>query len=262
MQQGSERQDRERWRTLRRLDAWLETPMLVLSVVWLGLLLYELGYGNSRALETIGLAIWAIFAAEFALRLTLAPDKRAFLKGNWLTIAALLVPAVRIFRALRILRAARALRGVRLVRIVGTANRSMGALRSALRRRRFNYVAAMTIVVMLLGAAGMQSFERASHVGGGFTSYADALWWTAMLLTTIGSAFWPVTVEGRILAFLISVYGLAVFGYITASFASFFVGQDAVRTKEKGASATDIVALSREIAALRRVIDAQGATPS
>ena len=262
MQQGSERQDRERWRTLRRLDAWLETPMLVLSVVWLGLLLYELGYGNSRALETIGLAIWAIFAAEFALRLTLAPDKRAFLKGNWLTIAALLVPAVRIFRALRILRAARALRGVRLVRIVGTANRSMGALRSALRRRRFNYVAAMTIVVMLLGAAGMQSFEPASDVGGGFTSYSDALWWTAMLLTTIGSAFWPVTVEGRILAFLISVYGLAVFGYITASFASFFVGQDAVRTKEKAASATDIVALSREIAALRRAIDAQGATPS
>ena len=252
MHQGSERQDRERWRTLRRLDAWLETPMLVLSVVWLGLLLYELGYGNSRALETIGLAIWAIFAAEFALRLTLAPDKRAFLKGNWLTIAALLVPAVRIFRALRILRAARALRGVRLVRIVGTANRSMGALQSALRRRRFNYVAAMTIVVMLLGAAGMQSFEPASDVGGGFTSYSDALWWTAMLLTTIGSAFWPVTMEGRILAFLISVYGIAVFGYITATFASFFVGRDAAHAPHPG---KDIDALVREVAALRRLVE-------
>ena len=116
MERLEERRSSTRWKTLHRLDDWLETPMLVLSVAWLGLLLYELGYGNSPLLETFGVAIWVIFAAEFALRLTLAPDKRAFLKGNWLTIAALLVPAVRIFRALRIVRAARALRGVRLER--------------------------------------------------------------------------------------------------------------------------------------------------
>jgi voltage-gated potassium channel len=255
MERLEERRSSTRWKTLHRLDDWLETPMLVLSVAWLGLLLYELGYGNSPLLETFGVAIWVIFAAEFALRLTLAPDKRAFLKGNWLTIAALLVPAVRIFRALRIVRAARALRGVRLVRIVGTANRSMGALRSALRRRRFNYVAAMTVIVMLLGAAGMLSFEPASEIEGGFTSYADALWWTAMLLTTIGSQYWPATIEGRILAFLISVYGLAVFGYITASFASFFVGRDSQMSKARPASARDMAALAQEVASLRRAIE-------
>lgn len=242
---------RERQRVLEQLDEWLDGPMMVLSLVWLGLVLYELGYGISPLLEGVGVAIWIVFIAEFLLRFTLAPVKLDFLKSNWLTVVALLVPALRLFRALRIFRAARALRGVRLARIVGTANRSMATLKIALRRRRFGYVAAMTMLVLVLGAAGMLSFEPASDVEGGFTSYGDALWWTAMLLTTIGSQYWPASAEGRILALLISVYGLAVFGYITASFASYFVGWDAEHAATAPPGGTDMAALGREIAALR-----------
>ncbi len=245
----------EQRETLEQLDEWLDVPMLVLSVAWLGLVLYELAYGGNSLIEYLGIAIWIIFIAEFVLRFALAPRKREFLKTNWLTVIALLVPALRMLRMLRIFRlfrAARALRGARLVRIVGTANRSMSALKSALRRRQFGYVLAMTALVLALGAAGMLSFEPASEYEGGFTSYGDALWWTAMLLTTIGSQYWPASGEGRILAFLISVYGLAVFGYITASFASFFVGWDAESATDKAPSADEMAALANEIAALRR----------
>ncbi len=94
--------------------------------------------------------------------------------------------------------------------------------------------AALAVLVALLGAGGMLAFEPASEVEGGFASYGEALWWTAMLLTTMGSEFWPRTAEGRVLCFLLSLYGFAVFGYITAAFASFFVGRDAER--REGAS--------------------------
>lgn len=216
----------ERHAVLAGLEAWLATPMLVLSFAWLALVLYELAVGSVRLLETFGTIIWAIFVAEFAVRLAIAPDRLQFLRRNWLTVVALAVPAMRLFATLRLLRAARALRGLRLVRIVGTANRGMNALRSALSRRRLGYVVALTVLVALLGAGGMLAFEPAHEVPGGFTSYADALWWTAMLLTTMGSAFWPQTPEGRILCLLLSVYGFGVFGYITASFASILVGRD------------------------------------
>ena len=63
----------------------------------------------------------------------------------------------------------------------------MNALRRTLERRKFGYVAVLTLLVVGLGAAGMLSFEPAGQVQGGFTSYGDALWWTAMLLTSIGS---------------------------------------------------------------------------
>ena len=105
--------------------------------------------------------------------------------------------------------------------------------------------------VALLGAGGMLAFEPTGEVEGGFTSYADALWWTAMLLTSMGSEFWPRTPEGRLLCLLLAVYGFAVFGYITASFASFFVGRDAGSTEGEVAGAADIAALHREVAAMR-----------
>lgn len=93
--------------------------------------------GENDLLATFGLVIWFIFLAEFAVRFFLAPEKPLLLRRNWLTVLALALPALWVFRALRFVRAARALRGARLVRIVGTANRSMKALRTTLHRRRF-----------------------------------------------------------------------------------------------------------------------------
>ena len=251
-------EQRDRWRLLDQLDDWLRVPMIVLSLVWLVIVIVELTHGASALLETFGTAIWIIFILEFGLRITIAPDRSRFIKHNWLTLIALVVPALRLFRTLSLLRAARSLRGFRLVRIVGTANRSMKTLKSTLRRRRFGYVLGLTALVILLGAAGMLSFEPAGEVQGGFASYGDALWWTAMLVSTIGSAFWPVTMEGRLLCFLLSLYWLAVFGYITASFASFFVGRDAEEAAGPIAGSSELAALREEIAALRRDLRLEG----
>ena len=242
---------RLRWKLLRDLDEWLNWPMAFLSLAWIGVVIWELVSGTTDLLATIGTAIWIIFIGEFGVRFSLAPDKLTFIRSSWLTLIALAVPALRLFRALRVLRAARALRGIRLVRIVGTANRSMGALRKALVRRGFVYVAGLTLLVVALGAAGMLSFEGAGEVDGGFEDYWDALWWTGMLITSIGSAYWPVTVEGRVLTLLMSIYGLAVFGYITATLASFFVGRDAESPAAPVAGARDMKRLLGEVQALR-----------
>jgi voltage-gated potassium channel len=250
----------ERLEALHHLEDWLETPMLLLSFVWLVLVLVELVWGTSRLLEVFGTVIWIVFIAEFGVRFALAPDKLQFLRGNLITIVALIVPAFRMLRAFRLFRLARAARGLRLVKIVGTANRGMSALRKSLGRRGLGYVLATTVVVALLGAAGMLAFEPALEVEGGFAGYADALWWTAMLLTSIGSEFWPKTPEGRLLCFLISLYGFAVFGYITASFASFFVGQEAKAKEGDLADANDILELRDEIARLRADLRAGLAT--
>lgn len=246
----------ERWHALRQLDEWLRTPMLLLSLAWLALIVLDLTVGSSPLASVFTTIIWVIFIGEFAVRLTIAPNKRAFLAHNWLTLIALVVPALRLFRALAILRAAR---GLRLLRIVSSANRSMRALQSTLRRRQFGYVTLMTILVIALGSAGMLSFEPAAEVRGGFSSYWDALWWTGMLLTTIGSQFWPITTEGRVLAFLLSLYGLAVLGYLTATFASFFIGRDAEEDAGPVAGSAELQALKAEVAALRRAIESANA---
>ena len=249
----------ERWSTLAALEDWLETPMLVLSFVWLLLVVVELVWGMSGALEVLGTAIWIIFLGEFGVRLALAPDKAHFITRNWLTVAALLAPAFRLLRGLRLFRAAQAAPGLRLVKIIGTANRAMGALRASLSRRGIGYVLVLTVLVVALGAGGMLAFEPAHEVPGGFTSYWDALWWTGMLVTTMGSQFWPQTAEGRILCFLLALYGLAVFGYITASLASFFIGRDAGAPGASQPGPSELAELRDELRRLRHEVEARDA---
>ncbi len=247
----------ERREVLEQLEDWLETPMLVLGFVWLALMLREYVWGLSPLLETTVNVIWIIFVLDFAVKFALAPDKTDYLKANWLTAVALAVPALRvfrIFRVVRVLRAARAARGLRLVRVVTSLNRGMKALGASMGRRGFGYVVALSVVVTLAGAAGMYAFEN--EVEGGLTTYGEALWWTAMLLTSLGSEYWPRTAEGRVLCFLLSLYGFAVFGYVTATLATFFIGRDAEDERAEVAGAKSVEALRAEIAALRSEVRA------
>jgi voltage-gated potassium channel len=243
--------EHERNQTLEQLECWLEWPMIVLGFGWLLLLIVELNWGLSRFLELLSRLIWLTFIGEFAVKFTVAPRKMPFLKKSWLTAIALMIPALRVFRIfelMRVLRVARVARGLRLVGIVASVNRGMRVLGRAMERRGLGYVVALTAIVTVAGAAGMYAFER--DVPGGLDSYGVALWWTAMLLTSIASEYWPKTAEGRLLCLLLSVYGFAVFGYMTASLASFFIGRDAEQEVEL-ASARSIRELRAEIVALR-----------
>lgn len=219
-----------RWQTLSDLEEWLEGPLRILGIAWLVLLVVELAGNTSPLLLTASTVIWGIFILDFALRLALAPARWRYLRTNWLTALSLAVPALRVFRlarAVRVLRVTRATRGMRLVRVVASMNRAMRTLRRWMGRRRLGYVVALTLAVTLLGAAGMYAFERALPDGQGLNSFATALWWTAMIMTTMGTDYWPKTAEGRALCLLLALYAFGVFGYVTASLASFFIGQDA-----------------------------------
>lgn len=242
-----------RWRELHRLERWLDKPMLALAIVWLVLVVLELTSGLSPFMEGVGVAIWIAFIGDFILRLIIAPDRVRYVRANWLTAISLLVPALRIFRvfrALRVLRAARAARGFRLVRVVGAVNRGMNRLGDAMQRKGFGYVVALTLLVTVLGAAGMYAFERDAGDPAGITDFPSALWWTAMIITTMGSGYWPVTPEGRILCVLLSLYSLGILGYLAAALAAYFVGRDEELAGYDGESAR-IERLISEVAGLR-----------
>jgi voltage-gated potassium channel len=233
--------------------------MTILAFVWLGLVVVEfVGYGGPL-LDTLNSLIWGMFVFHFLFEFMIAPRKRAYLQHNWLTAIALFVPALRLLRIARLaalLRAARATRGLRLLKILSTLNRGLRALGRTIRRRGIWYVAASTVLVTLLGSAGMYAFESPTE-GGGLATYGDALWWTAMIMTTLGSEYWPQTAEGRILAWLLALFAFAVFGYITATLASFFVGQDA-QDRDDELLRSELAALRAEVHDLRRDLARRG----
>lgn len=248
----------ERVTLLEQLEEWLDGPMLILGLLWLALLVLELTRGLPPFLYYLGLVIWVVFILEFVVRLLVAERKLTYLKHNWLTLLSLIVPAFRVFRIFVFLRVLRAARGLQLLRVVGSMNRGMRALRRTMRRRGLGYVLGVTAVVISVGAAGMYAFERAPAGEPGLESYADALWWTTMVVITVGSEYWPRSPEGRVLCLLLAVYGFAVFGYITASFASFFIDRDAESDEGEVAGRAAIEALRAEVRGLREDLERRG----
>ena len=244
----------ERYRLLRSVERFLEGPMIFLGFVWLILLVVELIWGINKLLEYLSYGIWGIFIVDFLIMFILAPEKGHFLKKNWLTTISLFIPALRIFRIFRFVRLLRGLQGIRVVRIVSSLNRSLRSLGQTMERRAFGYVMSATLIVTVAGAAGMYALENPNP---GFTSYWLALWWTAMQVITAGNEFSPMTTEGRGLGFLIAVFGFSIFGYFTATFASYFVGRDAEEKDAPIAGAKEMEALKAELIALRRIIENQ-----
>lgn len=252
------RVEAQRSSALHALESMLDGPMVVLGLVWLLLLVVELVWGVGPVLQALGTGIWVVFLVEFLLRFALAPRKVPFLRRNVITLLSLALPALRVFRVARVLRVARtarAIRGLRLVRLFTSLNRGLRALRASMARRGLPYVLALTLLVTVAGAAGMYAFEPLGPDGRGFASYGDALWWTAMIVTTMGSEYWPRSGEGRILCLVLALYAFGIFGYVTAAIASFFVGRDAEAERGEIAGARELRALRKELSALRRELE-------
>ena len=239
----------ERKKLLHTIEQLLEGPMVFLGFVWLALIILELVWGLNKPLEYASLSIWGIFIIDFLIKFALAPQKLRFFRTNWLTAISLVIPALRLFRLLRVLRL---LRGVRLVKVVASLNRGMKSLGATMGRRGFKYVMLLSIFVTFGGAAGMFALEKNNP---GFENYGMTLWWTAMRVITAGSDYWPQTSEGRGLAFILALFGYAIFGYVTATLASFFIGRDAEDEKSAVAGTKDVAELKKMISQLYQKLD-------
>ncbi|HEX2966913.1 MAG TPA: ion transporter [Syntrophorhabdaceae bacterium] len=246
---------KQRDNLLDEFHDWVNTPMIVLGFVWLSLVILDLLTGIPRWLSIVNTIIWIIFILDFLVEIFLASDKIKYLNQNWLVALSLFIPALRIFRILRFIRVIRfasAARGLRFLTIMTSLNRGMKALRATMRRRGLGYIIALTILITFTGAAGMYAFENG--LARAFDSYWSSLWWTAMIMTTMGSQDWPQTQAGQLLCLFLAVYAFAIFGYVTGNLASFFIGRDSKHQDSKSHEADLAEVLRSEIGALRHEI--------
>ena len=173
--------------------------------------------------------------------------KRRYLRENWLDALIVLLLFLRI---LRVVQLARALPALRLLVFGGRGSQSTMDL---LRRRRLGQLAIISAMVILIGAA-LGFLLEAGAPGSRIEDFGDALWWSAALVTTIGSDLYPVTAAGRILSFLIMIYAIGIFTYFIGSVASVLVAFDASRTQKKPEDEGGVELDEGEVEALRSIL--------
>jgi voltage-gated potassium channel len=247
-------QKHEQNQVLCEIEDRLETPMFVLSLIWSALLVVDLIWGSGPAMSAVTTIIWLVFIAEYIFRFVVAPRKMRFLRKSWVTLLALALPALRVVRIGRVaylLRGGRAVRGLTLARVFAAFNRGFRSLQRTMGQFAFGYVMMLTVLVTLLGSAGMYTFERSAAGERGLNSFGDALWFTAMMMTTCGSDYWPQSAEGRVLCFFLAVYAFTIFGYVTATLATLLIRPHEAPPR-KAADPAALRALRDEIAGLRQ----------
>ena len=255
------RDDPERRENLReKLDRYLDLPLALASLALVLIAIIQLG-GEVEPpwdgrMEVLGWALWGLFFVEFAVKFVLAPNKRRYVTRRWLDVLVLLVPFLRFLRLLRVLRVTRSFPVFRLLVFGG---RGSSATLALLRRRRLGQLALISAMVVLIGAALGFILEQGAP-GAQLRTFGDALYWSATIVTTVGSELYPVTPGGRILAFFLMLYAVGVFSYFIASIATVFVGLDAEhgaqekRQEPPGRDDEGVHLDEAEVEALRRIL--------
>jgi voltage-gated potassium channel len=206
------RSSAEREALAERIADRLDVPITAAGVIFLLLVLAETISNPKGSVGTFfaitSWVLWALFVAEFLLRLYIAPSTTKFLKRNWWQLIFLAVPALRFVRALRALRAARVGRVLSsAVRSSRTAGRTLSS--------RLGALGVVTIVVIL--ASSQLLFEL-----GDYDSYGDALD-DAALATVAGEPFFPEHAALRVVQIVVISYSVVVFAALAGTVGAFLL---------------------------------------
>ncbi|WP_090066146.1 potassium channel family protein [Lentzea flaviverrucosa] len=231
-----------------RLERWerkVEWPLTALAVVFLAAYAWQVldDHGAMHfVLEIVLWLVWGVFAADFVTRMTLAQNKAKFLKTHIFDLLAVVLPMVRQLRVLR------------LITVITLLNKKF---QHKIRQRVSIYVAGVTVIVVFCASLAVLDAERHAE-NASITTFGDALWWTLTTMSTVGYGDrYPVTGEGRLVAGLLMVGGIALLGVITGTIASWLVEKLRGVEEAELETAQELRNLRSEIAELRKELNAR-----
>jgi voltage-gated potassium channel len=202
--------------TLHQWQKKMALPTLVLSLLYTVSFAFPIyWYPVSNFVKSFCLFVnyltWAAFAIDYLIQIWLAPHKKRYIETH---IFELILIAVPFFRPLRALRA-----------LVFTSQAGIRSKRALIKSIPLVMTGAAVIMIVIMGAAILDIERNAS--GSNIHTPMDALWWGLVTITTIGYGDkFPVTTEGRLVAAVLIIFGVAMISTITASFAAWILSNE------------------------------------
>jgi voltage-gated potassium channel len=205
-----------------RFSTAVDAPLTIAAVIWLPFLIIPLFVrlkgGVAATFDAVDYTIWALFVIEYLVKLWLAPARWGFVKTHKLDLAMVALPMLRPLRVLRLLRLAR----------TGTVlSVGLKRARALLTHHNLHFVL-LSVAVIVFVAAGLEVAFEVNAKGSNIHGFADALWWAVVTVTTVGYGDkFPVTAAGRGVAVVLMLVAIGLIGVLTATVATFFVGEKA-----------------------------------
>jgi len=180
-------------------------------------------------LNIIDNLVCVVFIADFFYQIWKAPQKlKYFYTWGWIDLISS-IPNLQILRwgrAVRVIRIFRLLRGFRSTRML------MKYIFRDRAKGTFLAVSLITFVLIVASAIAVLNFEVVHN--GNIKTPGEALWWAIVTVTTVGYGdYAPVTMGGRIIAGVLMVAGVGLFGTFTAFIANYFVETNGEVRKEQ-----------------------------
>ena len=231
-----------------------EPAVLVATLAMIPVLIIErdaASAGWQTFAQVANWVIWAVFAAELASVLVVAPRKRAALRAHWLDTAIVIVSVPfygRLLSSLRLIRLARLMRLARAAVIIG---RSLQAERRLTSTNVFRFAALGTVFLTVLAGAVQSTIDTHD-----FKTFWDGIWWAVVTVTTVGYGdVYPTSDAGRIVAIIVMLVGVGFLAVLTATIASFFVKED--RSDEDNTITATLARIEADLAALKTRLEAR-----
>lgn len=169
-------------------------------------------------LRWIDAGICLVFIGDFFIRLFRVKNKLQFLKWGWIDLVSS-IPFLPLARWGRLARIARILMVMRSVR---SAKALLTMIFQSRMKGAFLSVALTTVVLIIVSSVAILICETSPD--SNITTAGDALWWAFSTVTSVGYGdFYPVTLEGRLVAAVLMTAGVALFTTLTAYIVSLFI---------------------------------------
>lgn len=173
---------------------------------------------NAGMYAVINRDILLFFWADYIARLTLAVDKKNFVKGNVFDLLAI-IPLDSFFSVFRIARTVRLLKLLKVIRIFGLTGKIKNEIVRFLKTNGFIYMVLSAVAIILIGAGMYSAVEG--------INYGNALWWAVTTTTTVGYGdISPQSTFGKVIATVLMFVGIGLIGSITSTMTTFFTIKD------------------------------------
>jgi voltage-gated potassium channel len=236
----------------RELPVGYQVTMLALSVYALVTLVFQwLGHKGSETVKVLDYAdrvLCAVFFVDFLISTWMARDRwKYFRTWGWLDlISSLPLDAAKFGRLARVVRIVRVFRALRLTRTMFS--------RLVEQRTQNTLLAAgvSALMLLILASVAVLFFETAPE--SNITTARDAIWWAITTMTTVGYGDrFPVTVGGRVVAAVLMISGIGLFGVLSGLLAAWFVSpQDKADERALASIKEDLTAIRRELENIRQ----------